>query len=107
VRARATFDVVTARRAVGRVEAFPVPNAHADGTVAYWHAPSGVPFQGDLFYIPERGEVPPAFPVTDALERAVRAQGLAVSSVVGMHGRTGTWAEVRASLDRRRVSVRK
>jgi glyoxylase-like metal-dependent hydrolase (beta-lactamase superfamily II) len=80
------------------VAAYPVPNTHADGAVAYLVPAVGVLFQGDLFYIPERGDVPPAFEVTEALARVVRDAGLTVRQVVGVHGRSGTWAEVEQSL---------
>ena len=106
LRARVRFDTVGARRAFGRgaarVEALPVPNGHADGNVAYFLPGSGVLFQGDLFYIPERGAVPPAFAVTDELARAVDAAGWRVRHVVGVHGRSGTWADVGESRAMRR-----
>jgi glyoxylase-like metal-dependent hydrolase (beta-lactamase superfamily II) len=106
LRSRVRFETVTARRSFGsgasRVEALPVPNGHADGNVAYFLPATGVLFQGDLFYIPERGAVPPAFSVTDDLARATSAAGLRVRQVIGVHGRTGTWDEVEAS--RRRAA---
>jgi glyoxylase-like metal-dependent hydrolase (beta-lactamase superfamily II) len=106
LRSRVRFETVSARRRFGggaaRIDAHPVPNAHADGNVAYFLPAHGVLFQGDLFYIPERGAVPPAFSVTDALVAVTRAAGLRVRQVIGVHGRTGTWAEVEES--RRRAA---
>ena len=107
LRSRVRFESVTSRRSFGsgasRVDALPVPNAHADGNVAYFVPAEGVLFQGDLFYIPERGAVPPAFAVTDDLARVTDAAGLRVRQVIGVHGRTGTWKEVEESR-RRAVS---
>jgi glyoxylase-like metal-dependent hydrolase (beta-lactamase superfamily II) len=104
LRARATFEPVGRSLTVGtgtrRVVAYPVANTHADGNVAYFVPAARVLFQGDLFYIPERGPVPPAFGVTEAMTAMVRTRGLRVEQVVGVHGRTGTWAEVRASIRR-------
>jgi glyoxylase-like metal-dependent hydrolase (beta-lactamase superfamily II) len=102
VRARARFRVVDAAQTFGTgasaVQAVPVPNAHSAGNLAFFLPASGILFQGDLFYIPERGPVPAAFPVTADLARAVRAHGLRVRQVVGVHGRTGTWADLQQSL---------
>lgn len=99
---RARFAGVAGRRAFGggatRIEAIPVPNTHVEGNVAYYLPAARVLFQGDLFYIPERGPVPPAFPVTAALARVVRGCGLDAETVVGVHGRTGSWSEVETSL---------
>ncbi|HYW32280.1 MAG TPA: MBL fold metallo-hydrolase [Gemmatimonas sp.] len=105
LRARVTFEAVRARRTFGdgesRVDAIPVPNEHADGNVAY-HVPAArALLQGDLFYIPERGAVPPAFPVTTAMMHALRDAGVSVEQVIGVHGRMGTWAEVEQSARRR------
>lgn len=107
LKAAVRFEVVSGTGVfddgVARVQAFEVPNTHADGNVAYYLPSSRVLFQGDLFYIPERGDVPPAFPVTQALRDAVRAHALAVNLVVGVHGRSGTWEEVMQSLSRGRL----
>ena len=80
------------------MRAIPVPNTHAEGNVAYWMPASRTLFQGDLFYIPERGAVPGAFPVTDSLAAAARAHGIRPALVIGVHGRSGTWAEVEESI---------
>jgi glyoxylase-like metal-dependent hydrolase (beta-lactamase superfamily II) len=106
LRARVRFDTVATHRGFGdgasRIDAYAVPNAHADGNLAFHLPGAGVLFQGDLFYIPERGPVPTAFPVTLALDRLVRTRGLRVQHVVGVHGRTGSWSEVQRSLALRR-----
>ena len=106
LRARVRFDTVGAHSAFGggasRIDAYAVPNTHADGNLAFHLPAAGVLFQGDLFYIPERGAVPPAFTVTSELDRLVRTRRLRVTHVVGVHGRTGDWAEVQRSLATRR-----
>jgi glyoxylase-like metal-dependent hydrolase (beta-lactamase superfamily II) len=102
LRSRVQFETVATRRAFGAgtssIVALPIPNTHADGNTAYYLPTQRVLFQGDLFYIPERGPVPVAFPVTNALEAAVRQAGLQVDIVVGVHGRSGTWADVLQSI---------
>jgi glyoxylase-like metal-dependent hydrolase (beta-lactamase superfamily II) len=102
LRAKARFETVSERRVFGagasRVEAFPVPNEHVDGNVAYFVPDARVLFQGDLFYIPERGPIPRQFLVTDALLRALRTNSMVPEHVIGVHGRTGSWAEFEASL---------
>ena len=102
-RAAARFEVVSSPRtfAAGsrRIEAHPVPNEHADGSVAFYlPAGGGVLLQGDLFYVPDRGPVPPAFGVTADLARVVDARRLNVRTVIGVHGRQASMAELRASL---------
>jgi glyoxylase-like metal-dependent hydrolase (beta-lactamase superfamily II) len=110
LRGRARFETVDSARSFGegaaRIDAFVVPNTHADGNLAVYVPAAGVLFQGDLFYIPERGDVPPAFPVTEALERALMARGIRPAQIVGVHGRTGTWEELRLSLRRRAEGAR-
>ena len=102
LRARVRFEPVSAMRVIGRgshrIVGLPVPNTHADGNVAWYVPAARVLFQGDLFYIPERGAIPPAFPVTQDLMRAVTAAKLPVAHVVGVHGRSGTWRDVERSV---------
>ncbi len=102
LRAAARFQGVADRASFGagaaRVDVYAVANTHADGNLAFHLPAARILFQGDLFYVPERGPVPPAFPVTEALAKTVRDRGLAVETVVGVHGRTGTTAEMRESL---------
>lgn len=104
-RAAARFEVVTSSRTFGsgtnRIEAHPVPNEHADGSVAYYLPGSRVLLQGDLFYVPERGPVPAAFSVTSDLAHVPAARQLGVATIIGVHGRQGTMAKLRESLVRR------
>jgi len=100
--ARATFIPVSGKRTFGtgarRIDAHPVPNTHANGNVAYFLPASRILFQGDLVFLPERGDVPPAFETGEALLQVVRANRLRIDRVVGVHGRTGTWVDVQQSL---------
>jgi len=51
---------------------------------------SGALFQGDLFYIPERGAVPVAFTTGRELIALIDTARLDVRTLVGVHGRSGT-----------------
>jgi glyoxylase-like metal-dependent hydrolase (beta-lactamase superfamily II) len=53
-------------------------------------------FQGDFFYVPERGPVPPPFPIVGELRRIVEERGLAADRIIGVHGRIGTREELQA-----------
>ncbi|MBA3889091.1 MAG: MBL fold metallo-hydrolase [Gemmatimonadaceae bacterium] len=81
-----------------RIVALPVPNEHADGNIAWWMPGSGVLVQGDLLYVPERGPVPAAFPVTAALQRALDDARISPRLIVGIHGRTATPSDLAESL---------
>jgi flavorubredoxin len=58
VRADAQFEEATSPASYGmgatRIDVYPVPNEHADGSIMSFLPGSGTLFQGDLFYIPER-----------------------------------------------------
>lgn len=101
----ARFEVVSASRTFGagrnRIDAHLVPNEHADGSLAFHLPEQSILLQGDLFYIPERGPVPPAFSVTADLARVIDAKRLDIRTIVGVHGRQGTLAELRESLAKR------
>ena len=105
LRAKARFQEITQATVIGygpnRIVAIPVPNEHAQGSVAYHLRGPRILLQGDLFYIPDRGPVPPAFAVTADLERIIQAQRLEVAHIVGVHGRSGTYEELQTSLRRR------
>lgn len=96
-------QTVTARTTLQGIDIIPVHSAHAHSSLVF-HV-RGVVFQGDLFYVPERGPVPPAFPVTDELLVAI--QGLDVHTVAGVHGRPATMDEVRLSVRSRRGAPRR
>jgi glyoxylase-like metal-dependent hydrolase (beta-lactamase superfamily II) len=80
----AAFELVTERRTIAGVDVIPVNSAHASTMLVF--VVNGVVFQGDLFYVPERGNVPPQFMVVRELQHAIR--GLRVDTIAGVHGRT-------------------
>jgi glyoxylase-like metal-dependent hydrolase (beta-lactamase superfamily II) len=104
------IEVVTERRTLGsdarRIEILPVENDHAHGNLAFYLPGLRLLFQGDLFYTPDRGPVPPALAVSESLDRAIRAAGIEVETVIGVHGRPVTWAEFEASLAAGRAAAR-
>ncbi|MFN3945209.1 MAG: MBL fold metallo-hydrolase [Allosphingosinicella sp.] len=57
-------------------------------------------FQGDLFFVPERGEVPPQFPIAGELHHEIVTRGLAVEEIVGIHGRPAGLADLRLAVER-------
>ncbi len=64
-----------------------------------FHLPaSKILFQGDLFYVPERGKVPAAFVVIEDLAREIGRRRIEVASIIGVHGRAATYAEFQGAL---------
>lgn len=80
---KANFELVTERRTVAGVDVIPVASAHASTMLVF--VVNGIAFQGDLLYVPERGNVPPQFMVVRELQNAIR--GLQVTTIAGVHGR--------------------
>jgi glyoxylase-like metal-dependent hydrolase (beta-lactamase superfamily II) len=95
-------QTVSERTTLRGIDIIPVYSAHAHSSLVF-HV-RGVVFHGDLFYVPERGPVPPAFPVTDELLAAIA--GLDAHTVAGVHGRPATMEEVRLSVRSRRGAPR-
>jgi glyoxylase-like metal-dependent hydrolase (beta-lactamase superfamily II) len=82
----------------GRVDTYAFASSHSAANLLV-HLPAyRILFQGDLFFIPERGPVPPAFEVSRELLAKIERRGLAVETILGVHGRMGTMAELRASV---------
>lgn len=73
-----------------RVRILPLASAHSPTMLVGFDARSGTLFQGDLFYIPERGAVPAGFATGRELIALIDAASLPVHAIVGVHGRTGT-----------------
>lgn len=73
-------------------------SSHAATMLVGFDETSGALFQGDLFYLPERGATPPAFVVSRELRDLITAEGLKVGPIVGVHGRTGELADLDRSL---------
>lgn len=76
----------------------PLPSGHATTMVAAYAPRSQTLFQGDLFYLPERGPLPAAFQTGLELMAMIEREGLAVRDIVGVHGRTGTLEDLRRAI---------
>jgi hypothetical protein len=63
-------------------------------------------FQGDMFYLPARGPVPAAFPIVRDLVHQIKVLKLDVDSIVGVHGRPGTMADLHLSVRKARLGGR-
>lgn len=66
---------------------------------------SRILFQGDLFYVPERGRVPAAFVVIEDLAREIARRRIEVASIVGVHGRAASYLEFQTALQAFRGSA--
>ncbi len=80
----------------------PVSSGHADDMLVAWDAASRSVFQGDLFYVPEQGPVPPAADGAEELQQALTQAGLTPQRVLGVHGRAADAADMQRSLALRR-----
>ncbi|MGS1076916.1 MBL fold metallo-hydrolase [Pseudoxanthomonas beigongshangi] len=73
-----------------RIRVLPLASHHAATMLVGFDPASGALFQGDLFYIPERGAVPVAFTTGRELIALIDTARLDVRTLVGVHGRSGT-----------------
>ncbi len=71
----------------------PFASAHAEEMLVAYDVKSHTLFQGDLFYLPELGPVPKAFPVGFELQQLLQSKALNVNLIVGVHGRSASYAE--------------
>ncbi|MDM4767675.1 MBL fold metallo-hydrolase [Pelomonas sp. SE-A7] len=81
-----------------RIKLMPLPSSHASDMLVAYDGASRALFQGDLFYIPDVGPVPPAFAMAAELQALIKDQALQVDWIVGVHGRSGTTAELAEGL---------
>ncbi|MDT8999579.1 MBL fold metallo-hydrolase [Paucibacter sp. APW11] len=81
-----------------RIRLMPLANSHANESLVAFDSACGALFQGDLFYIPDVGPVPAAFAMSKDLDQLIQREALPVQLIVGVHGRSGTLAELRQSL---------
>lgn len=77
---------------------WPLRSSHAHDMLVAADVTSGTVFQGDLFYLPEVGPIPPAFPLTAELVQLLNRHIPAWRQLVGVHGRTATPTDVRQSV---------
>ena len=100
------IEEVAERRTFGSgavaIDVHRIATSHSDTNLLIHIPAQKLLFQGDLFYLPERGAVPPAFAVTADLDRAIRERQLDVAKIVGVHGRVATAANMAESLRRGR-----
>lgn len=82
------------------IQVLPLASGHAATMLVGFDAASGTLFQGDLFYIPERGAVPVAFTTGRELVALIDSTHLEVRTLVGVHGRSGTPADLRDAVAR-------
>lgn len=91
------IEEVSGRRAFGDasniVHAYAVASDHSAANLIIHLPGSRLLFQGDFFYVPERGEVPQPFPVATELRRFIDTAGLDVERIAGVHGRIATATE--------------
>lgn len=77
-----------------RIRLMPVHSSHASDMLVAYDSVSRALFQGDMFYIPDVGPVPAAFPMAAELQALIRSEKLDVAWIIGVHGRSGTPAEL-------------
>jgi len=98
------IEGVAGRRSFGsgsnRIDAYSFASSHAAAHMVMHLPERRILFQGDLFYLPERGDAPPAFPVVRELDALITRHGLGIDWIVGVHGRPATPAQMRQSLRR-------
>lgn len=79
----------------------PIASSHASDMLVAYDKSTQTLFQGDLFYLPEIGPIPPVFDVGLELESLITQHQLQVQQLVGVHGRSGTFTEFKKALELR------
>jgi glyoxylase-like metal-dependent hydrolase (beta-lactamase superfamily II) len=86
--------------ATQRVEFHMVPWDHAQEELIFYVARARLVFEGDLF-ASGTGEAPVAQKSAELLAQTIRERGLAVDTIVGVHGKPRPFAELGAAIARR------
>lgn len=86
-----------------RIDLYPLDSTHSETMLVGYAPPSRTLFQGDLFYLPEIGQVPAAFEGGEELSRLIARHKLDVEHIVGVHGRSGTPEDLARSLELRQA----
>jgi glyoxylase-like metal-dependent hydrolase (beta-lactamase superfamily II) len=98
------IEEVASQRSFGsgasRIDAHRFSSTHSEAHMVMHLPTHRILFQGDLSYLPARGAPPRPFPVVAELDQLIRTLMLNVATVIGVHGRAGTVAEIRESLRR-------
>ena len=93
-----TMTIGTGDRAVRVINVG--PSSHAEPMLMAYLPTSKILFQGDLLKVFEHGAVPPRMEVNADLDRYIRQHRLEVETIIGVHGRTATMADLREALSR-------
>ncbi|TCV96420.1 metallo-beta-lactamase superfamily protein [Luteibacter rhizovicinus] len=81
-----------------KVVVYPLTSTHASTMLVGYAPQARTLFQGDLFYLPEVGPIPPAFEGGKELAGLIAQQKLAVDHIVGVHGRSGDAGDLAESI---------
>jgi glyoxylase-like metal-dependent hydrolase (beta-lactamase superfamily II) len=98
-----TMTIGTGDRAVRVINVG--PSAHAEPMLMAYLPTGKILFQGDLLKVFEHGAVPPGIDVNADLDRYIRQNRLDVETIIGVHGRTATMADLREALAHRAPST--
>lgn len=80
------------------IRLLPIASTHANDMLVAYDQHTRTVFHGDLFYIPEVGPIPPAFDVSVELDRLLSQHKLETRQLVGVHGRSGSYEDLQASI---------
>ena len=97
-RAREVLEETTIDLGSRKVRLVPLASSHANDMLVAYDASSHTIFHGDLFYLPEVGPIPPAFDVSVELQDLIAKHHMQADHLVGVHGRSGTDDDLRASI---------
>jgi glyoxylase-like metal-dependent hydrolase (beta-lactamase superfamily II) len=89
------------------IKIIPVKSTHAATMLVAYVVNQNVIFEGDLFYIPEQGQVPAPFEGASELWDVIRTNGLPVATIVGVHGRSGSIGELHEALRKAGAQIRR
>ena len=88
--------------ALGRVEIHDVgPTPHTEHLLVTYLPEQGIVFEADHISVPQTGPLPPAITNTHALDEALTARGLRVTTIVGAHSpRVLTMDDMKAAIEK-------
>ncbi|SFS13894.1 Metallo-beta-lactamase superfamily protein [Dyella sp. OK004] len=86
------------------VTIYPLASTHASTMLVGYAPQSHTVFQGDLFYLPEVGPIPPAFEGAEELAGLIAREKLVVAHIVGVHGRSGGTKDLAESVRLRQAA---
>lgn len=86
------------------IRIYPMASSHASDMLVAYDAVNRIVFQGDLFYLPEVGPIPPVFDVGLELDGLIKQHQIQVQQLVGVHGRSGTLTDFQKALELRMIA---